>query len=218
MCERRLTPANDPKRTSFSFSIEASSLNKTSGLTSYEVQLGIAGWSTSAIIVLATLTRPAAGQLVTVDGNHLMNYCEALSSRDQVDDQAIKSGYCLGYLRAIANMLTSDVAVDAKDACLPTSADMDQLVVVFKHYMKDHPEKRHLPAQNLVAEAFALAFSCQRAELAALREINLAATTQAPLAYFLDELPSELTLAGLPAKQRMLSSRKCAQRKLRLHF
>jgi len=124
--------------------------------------LGIPGLCTFAIIVLASLTGPAAGQLVTVDGNHLMNYCDAVSSRDRVEDWAIKSGYCLGYLRAIANLQMSGVAVGGKEACFRSGTDMNEILAVFKRYMKDHPESWHHPAQNLVTEAFALGYNCQR--------------------------------------------------------
>ncbi len=105
-----------------------------------------------AMFVLASFN-PAAGQLVTVDGSHLMKYCGALDVRKQVEDRANKSGYCLGYLRAIANM--------QKVACIGPSADMDQIAAVFIRYMRNYPERWHLPAHSLAEEAFAQAYSCQ---------------------------------------------------------
>jgi hypothetical protein len=38
---------------------------------------------------------------------------------------------------------------------------MNQMVDLFKTFVRDHPEKRHLLAANLAAEAFALAFPCR---------------------------------------------------------
>lgn len=104
------------------------------------------------MFVLASFS-PAAGQLVTVDGSHLMKYCDALDGRKQIDDRANKSGYCLGYLRAIANL--------QKVACIGPSADMDQIAAVFNRYMRNHTERWHLPAHSLAEEAFAQAYGCQ---------------------------------------------------------
>lgn len=123
--------------------------------------MGIAKSCAFAIIVLASFSKLAVGQMVTVDGNHLLTYCEANVSRDRVDDWDRRSGYCLGYLRAIANIMMSGIAVDREKACISPNADMNQIVDVFHLYMKNHPERRHLPAQNLVAEALASAFSCR---------------------------------------------------------
>src|SRR5437899_12181946 len=66
----------------------------------------------------------------------------------------MKGGTCLGYLTSIANIQTSGAAVGGRKACIPPNADMNQMVDVFRGYRRDHPERRHLPAANLVAEAF----------------------------------------------------------------
>jgi hypothetical protein len=65
------------------------------------------------------------------------------------------------YLLSIVNIQTSGAAVGGKKACIPPNADMKQIVDVFRNYVRDHPEKRHLLAANLAAEAFALAFPCR---------------------------------------------------------
>ncbi len=46
-------------------------------------------------------------------------------------------------------------------ACIPQNADISQMVDLFKNYVRDHPDRRHLLAANLAAEAFALAFPCR---------------------------------------------------------
>jgi hypothetical protein len=38
---------------------------------------------------------------------------------------------------------------------------MNQIVDVFRSYVRGRPEKRHLLAVNLAAEAFATAFPCR---------------------------------------------------------
>jgi hypothetical protein len=73
----------------------------------------------------------------------------------------MKGGSCMGYLISIVNIQTSGAAVGGKRACIPPNADMNQIVDVFRGYVRDHPEKRHLLAANLAAEAFALAFPCR---------------------------------------------------------
>ena len=59
----------------------------------------------------------------------------------------MKGGTCLGYLTSIANIQTSGAAVGGRKACIPPNADMNQIVDVFRGYRRDHPERRHLPAQ-----------------------------------------------------------------------
>jgi hypothetical protein len=48
--------------------------------------------------------------------------------------------------------------VGGRKACIPANADMNQIVDVFRGYLKEHPEKRHLISANLAGEAFSQAF------------------------------------------------------------
>ncbi|MET4512581.1 Rap1a/Tai family immunity protein [Bradyrhizobium sp. I1.7.5] len=112
-----------------------------------------------AIIVLASVSRPTTAQ--TVDGNLLVSWCDANINRERVGDWAMKGGSCLGYLLSIVNIQTSGAAVGGKKACIPPNVDMNQIVDVFRGYVRERPEKRHLLAANLAAEAFALAFPCR---------------------------------------------------------
>jgi hypothetical protein len=114
-----------------------------------------------AIIALASLSRLAAAQTASVDGNQLVSWCDTNINRERVGDWAMKGGSCLGYLLSIVNIQTSGAAVGGKRACIPPNADMNQIVDVFRGYVRGHPEKRHLLAANLAAEAFALAFPCR---------------------------------------------------------
>ena len=115
-----------------------------------------------AIIVLVGLFRLAAAQMVSVDGNQLLSWCDTNINHERVGDWAMKGGTCLGYLTSIVNIQMSGAAVGGRRSCIPPNADMNQIVDVFRGYVRDHPEKRHLPAANLAAEAFALAFPCRR--------------------------------------------------------
>jgi Rap1a immunity proteins len=114
-----------------------------------------------ATIALMRLSSPTAAQTVSVDGNLLVSWCDANINRERVGDWAMKGGSCLGYLLSIVNIQTSGAAVGGKRACVPPNADMNQIVDVFRGYVRDHPQKRHLLAANLPAEAFSLAFPCR---------------------------------------------------------
>jgi hypothetical protein len=125
------------------------------------IAMRIAQLCVFAIVVLMSLSRLAAAQTVSVDGNLLVSWCDANINRERVGDWAMKGGSCLGYLLSIVNIQMSGAAVSGKRACIPPNADMNQIVDVFRGYVRDHPEKRHLLAANLAAEAFTLAFPCR---------------------------------------------------------
>jgi hypothetical protein len=81
------------------------------------------------------------------DGNQL--------SRDCNGQNAFSDGACAGYI------------IGAKDAletrgvfCLPPGIEQGQAIDVVKLYLHDHPEKRHLPADELVEIALKEKFPC----------------------------------------------------------
>jgi hypothetical protein len=100
-------------------------------------------------------------QIRNVDGNMLSSWCTANANRERLGDVAMQGGACVGYLSSIIDIQTSGSVVNGKKACVPLNADMNQIVDLFKNYVRDHPERRHLLAANLAAEAFALAFPCR---------------------------------------------------------
>jgi hypothetical protein len=126
-----------------------------------ETLMRVAKLGIFAIIVLVGLFRFAAAQMVSVDGNQLLSWCDTNINRERAGDWAMKGGTCLGYLTSIVNIQMSGAAVGRSRSCIPPNADMNQIVDVFRGYVHDHPEKRHLLAANLAAEAFALAFPCR---------------------------------------------------------
>lgn len=111
--------------------------------------------------VLMIFPTVATAQMADVDGNTLMGWCNTNINQERVGDFAMKGGGCFGYLTAIANLQMSGAAVGGRRACIIPNANMNQVVDVFKAYLKDHPERRHLLAANLAAEAFSQAFPCR---------------------------------------------------------
>ncbi|OKO67263.1 Rap1a/Tai family immunity protein [Bradyrhizobium sp. AS23.2] len=118
--------------------------------------LVLAGW------MLTNFSAPVEAQMVSVDGNTLLSLCNANIKQERTGDWAMKGGTCLGYLTSIANIQMSGVAIGGRRACIPANVDMNQVVDVFRSYLRDHPERRHLLAANLAAEAFGAAFPCGR--------------------------------------------------------
>jgi hypothetical protein len=99
-------------------------------------------------------------QIPTLNGNNLYTDCTAANTRVSTD-QWLVAGVCIGYVTAIMDALSSGNSVNGFKACVPTNADMNQMVDIVKNFIRDHPEKRHLVATGLVAEAFAQAFPCR---------------------------------------------------------
>jgi hypothetical protein len=59
----------------------------------------------------------------------------------------------------IAQLFGGTVFVGLR-ACMPEHADAGQITDVAVRFLASHPERRHLPAVTLVAEALAEAFPC----------------------------------------------------------
>jgi hypothetical protein len=114
-----------------------------------------------AVAIACLQLAPARTEIRNADGNIVSTWCSTNANRDRMSDVAMQAGSCLGYLWSIIDLQSSGSAINGKKACIPRNADMGQIVDLFKNYIRDHPEKRHLLAANLVAEAFALAFPCR---------------------------------------------------------
>jgi hypothetical protein len=114
-----------------------------------------------AIIVWLHFPGVPRAEIMNADGNTVSKWCATNANRERPGDVAMQGGACVGYLSSIIDIQTSGSAVNGKKACIPLNADMNQIVDLFKNYVRDHPERRHLLAANLAAEAFALAFPCR---------------------------------------------------------
>ncbi len=115
----------------------------------------------AAVITASVLLPPQElGAAVTIHGNNLFTDCTATNT-NVAKEQWLLIGTCLGYVTAIVDALSSGNSVNGFKACVPLNADMQQIVDVVKNFIRDYPEKRHLVAAGLVAEALARAFPCR---------------------------------------------------------
>jgi len=99
-----------------------------------------------AIIVWLHFPAVARAEIRNVDGNMLSTWCATNANRERPSDLAMQAGSCLGYLFSIIDIQTLGNGVNGKKACIPSNADMNQMVDLFKNYVRDHPERRHLLA------------------------------------------------------------------------
>jgi hypothetical protein len=116
-----------------------------------------------ATVVTASVLLPPqklGAAIATINGNQLYTNCTARNTEGPTY-QGLLAGICIGYVTAITDALSSGNSVNGFKACIPISADMNQIVDVVKNFIRDHPEKRHLIAGSLVADAFARAFPCR---------------------------------------------------------
>jgi hypothetical protein len=91
--------------------------------------------------------------------NTFAKWCATNANRERIGDVAIQAGSCLGYLFSIIDIQSSGGAVNGKKACIPRNADMNQMVDLFKNYVRAHPDRRHLLAANQQPRP---GFSCSR--------------------------------------------------------
>jgi hypothetical protein len=106
------------------------------------------------------------------DGSNLLTRCslavrvfdgEKLSSADAVD-----GSFCMGYISGIHDM---DYAVQMleenekitlmKHACIPSNVSTAQVMRVVVKYLRDNPERLHMPASVLVTDAIRSSFPCK---------------------------------------------------------
>jgi hypothetical protein len=90
----------------------------------------------------------------------LFNWCESWKPTTiPIDDKLWAAGSCRGYVSGVVDALLESTG----GACVPygqTGVTINQLVEVVKLYLKEHPEKRHLPASDLVIASMKDKFPC----------------------------------------------------------
>jgi hypothetical protein len=69
---------------------------------------------------------------------------------------ASKQSYCLGYVAGV-----SDVLVGMHIVCIGEHASVRQIAHVVVQYLREHPGRRNMDADDLTATALALAFPCK---------------------------------------------------------
>jgi Rap1a immunity proteins len=101
------------------------------------------------------------------DGNELFDACEGFRTQGSLSpDEIMRFRYCEAYIVAVADTLawlkTGLRASTGKSVkyCPPKGAESHQLTSVAVNYLRDYPEKRHLAAASLVANALAKGFPC----------------------------------------------------------
>jgi Rap1a immunity proteins len=117
---------------------------------------------TRAILIAVALSSLVVGGEATAgftDGNGLFRDCQGGDDprETQAGDPGGYSewGMCLGYILGVAD------AFDDNLFCLPNGVERGQIKDVVKLWFRDHPEKRHLPAADLVATALKEKFPCK---------------------------------------------------------
>ena len=72
------------------------------------------------------------------------------------DPDASKQSYCLGYVAGV-----SDVLVGMHIVCIGEHASVRQIADVVVQYLREHPGRRNMDADDLTATALALAYPCK---------------------------------------------------------
>lgn len=109
------------------------------------------------LFFVAILTAPHGHAALTAE--ELLAKCESSST-----------GYCEGYIAGFYDgRTTQDYDRLELKSCPPTDSTGEKLVIsyrqmvlVFRKWAKDHPEKLHLEDWQSLREAFALAWPCHR--------------------------------------------------------
>ena len=104
---------------------------------------------TRAILVAVALSCFGVGGAHAFDnGNELHESC-------QRPESPASRGLCSGYIVGVADTLKNLGAF-----CWPRGSTRGQVTDVVTLYLRDHPEKRHLPAYELVTAALKEKFPC----------------------------------------------------------
>src|SRR5262245_33122286 len=105
----------------------------------------------SIVIVLSAFLTAQTANCET--GNKLLSRC-------QDRDNHLQSGFCMGYVSAMAEFVSSGMWV--LKACAPRNVTYGQLVDIVIRDLQSRPEHRHEQAFGLVAAALLRAFPCKQ--------------------------------------------------------
>lgn len=101
-------------------------------------------------LALSTAAIPHHAKADFYDGNDLYGRC--------IGSTYTEKSTCMGYVVAIWDI------GDVDERCSAMTVSAGQIVDVVKVFLRDHPAKRHLPAEALVWRAFETAFCEKRGE------------------------------------------------------
>lgn len=100
----------------------------------------------------------SSGKALSMTGTDLYNNC---TTKIEGSPDWVQASLCLGYVAAITDSLAAGNAVGGYRSCIPAGADMNQIIDIAKNAVKNQPERRHLLASGLLAQAFSRAFPCR---------------------------------------------------------
>jgi hypothetical protein len=103
-----------------------------------------------------------------IDGNKLFGECAGFRTQGTFSpDEVVRFRYCEAYVVGVSDsiaMVRADLERGGTGAtikyCPPDGVDSHQLTSVATNYLRDNPQKRHLAAASLVANALAKGFPC----------------------------------------------------------
>lgn len=144
--------------------------------TSNKIEVAVRKTSSvlSAILLAASLALPAKAQDFTLEyyGNELLDDCSKIEKATPDNDREVIQVYrCLGFLQGVIGGVTLIDGVRGGKVnantphlfgafCIPESATLLQGWDVVLKFLREHPERRHEPAANLVSLALFQAFPC----------------------------------------------------------
>ena len=94
-----------------------------------------------------TLAAPALAWFY--DGNRLLDLCE----REGRGEATWSGGVCYGFIMGAYD-------AQARSSCIPSGVKTAQIFDIAKMFLRDHPEKRQMPAAGLVSAAIKEKFPC----------------------------------------------------------
>lgn len=112
-------------------------------------------WIQTAVLA-AVITAASSGNALAgfMTGNEVLEDCR------NKEDSYFNSGYCTGYISGVYDVLSAGDSVIGWRSCPPLGVTVGQVTDVVKAWLEARPEKRHLAASSLVANALAEAFPC----------------------------------------------------------
>ena len=86
------------------------------------------------------------------DGNELLGLCKGTPA---------EVGICISFVAGVADALEGGKSVSGFRACVPRDVVIRRVVDVVKQQLERYPERRHLSAALLTAQALSQAFPCR---------------------------------------------------------
>jgi len=114
-----------------------------------------------ALITLLSTSSARSEVGIYFSANMMLDYCIDKSDA-KTAQQFINLNFCRGYVAAIgANSQCGQTQDPDYEHKIPAGVTVDQLVLIFRKYMHDHPEKLNIDGTFIAAEALAKAFPCK---------------------------------------------------------